>query len=70
MGESVDIVAIEDINDPPNWVEHASNHHGKGTLVTSMMAQEHSMRNPILMSVGSIFMNVSNSKAGVFDRHA
>lgn len=33
--ESVDIVAIEDINDPPNWVEHASNHHGKGTLVTS-----------------------------------
>ena len=33
--ENVDIVGIEDINDPPNWVEHASNHHGKGTLVTS-----------------------------------
>ena len=32
---SVDIVGIEDINDPPNWVEHAANHHGKGTLVTS-----------------------------------
>ena len=26
---------IEDINDPPNWVEHASKHHGTGTLVTS-----------------------------------
>lgn len=33
--DKVDIVGIEDINDPPNWVEHASNHHGKGTLVTS-----------------------------------
>ncbi|CAI8316271.1 MAG: Bifunctional NMN adenylyltransferase/Nudix hydrolase [Candidatus Poseidoniaceae archaeon] len=33
--ENVNIVGIEDINDPPNWVEHASNHHGKGTLVTS-----------------------------------
>ena len=33
--EKVDIIAIEDINDPLNWVKHASNHHGKGTLVTS-----------------------------------
>ena len=33
--DRVTIVGIEDINDPPNWVEHASNHHGKGTLVTS-----------------------------------
>ena len=33
--ECVEIVGIEDINDPPNWVEHASNHHGQGTLVTS-----------------------------------
>ena len=31
----VSIVGIEDINDPPNWVEHASKHHGTGTLVTS-----------------------------------
>ena len=29
------IVQIADINDPPNWVEHASNFHGHGTLVTS-----------------------------------
>jgi cytidyltransferase-like protein len=29
------IVHIADINDPPNWVEHASNFHGHGTLVTS-----------------------------------
>ncbi len=33
--EKLDIVGIEDINDPPNWVQHASNHHGEGTLVTS-----------------------------------
>ncbi|MDP6224639.1 MAG: hypothetical protein QGF34_06240, partial [Candidatus Poseidoniaceae archaeon] len=26
---------VEDINDPPNWVAHASKHHGEGTLVTS-----------------------------------
>jgi cytidyltransferase-like protein len=26
---------IEDINDPPNWVDHARQHHGEGTLVTS-----------------------------------
>ena len=26
---------VEDINDPPNWVEHASKSHGQGILVTS-----------------------------------
>ena len=31
----VNIVGIEDINDPPNWVKHASNFHGTGTLITS-----------------------------------
>lgn len=30
-----DIVAIDDINDPPNWVEHASKIHGDGILVTT-----------------------------------
>lgn len=29
------IVQIPDINDPPNWVEHATKFHGDGTLVTS-----------------------------------
>ena len=29
------VVQIEDINDPPNWVEHATKAHGTGTLVTS-----------------------------------
>ena len=29
------IVQIPDINDPPNWVAHATEYHGKGTLVTS-----------------------------------
>ncbi len=29
------IVHIPDINDPPNWVEHATKYHGEGTLVTS-----------------------------------
>ena len=33
--DKITIVAIEDINDPPNWVEHASKLHGEGTLVTS-----------------------------------
>ncbi len=33
--DNITIVGIEDINDPPNWVEHASKHHGEGTLVTS-----------------------------------
>ena len=29
------IVSIEDINDPPNWVKHATESHGTGTLVTT-----------------------------------
>ena len=29
------IVKIPDINDPPNWVEHAKKFHGEGILVTS-----------------------------------
>lgn len=33
--ERIEIVGIEDLNDPPNWVEYATNHHGEGTLVTS-----------------------------------
>ena len=68
--DKVDIVGIEDINDPPNWVEHASNHHGVGTLVTSDEGTRNSMKNQILMSVGSIFMSVNNSKVGVFVKHA
>ena len=32
---AVEIVAIDDINDPPNWVEHARQTHGDGILVTS-----------------------------------
>ena len=35
LNERITIVGIEDINDPPNWVEHASKTHGAGTLVTS-----------------------------------
>jgi cytidyltransferase-like protein len=31
----IDIVQIEDINDPPNWVAHAIQVHGEGMLVTS-----------------------------------
>ena len=34
-GRDVKIVQIPDINDPPNWVEHATKYHGEGTLVTS-----------------------------------
>ena len=34
-GRDADIVQIPDINDPPNWVEHATKYHGEGTLVTS-----------------------------------
>jgi cytidyltransferase-like protein len=30
-----EIVLIDDINDPPNWVEHAKKVHGEGVLVTS-----------------------------------
>lgn len=29
------IVQIPDINDPPNWVSHATKYHGEGILVTS-----------------------------------
>lgn len=32
---SAEIVGIEDINDPPNWVEHARKSHGDGSLVTT-----------------------------------
>tara|TARA_A100001234_G_C12621112_1_gene383839 strand:+ start:1149 stop:1688 length:540 start_codon:yes stop_codon:yes gene_type:complete len=31
----VEVVLIDDINDPPNWVEHAKKFHGNGILVTS-----------------------------------
>lgn len=34
-GREAKIVQIPDINDPPNWVEHATKFHGLGTLVTS-----------------------------------
>lgn len=34
-GNAVTVVCIDDINDPPNWVEHATKMHGEGTLVTS-----------------------------------
>ena len=35
-GKSVDIVAVPDINDPPNWVSHAEQYHGgPGVLFTS-----------------------------------
>ena len=30
-----EIIGIEDINDPPNWVSHATKFHGVGVLVTS-----------------------------------
>ena len=30
-----EIVQIPDINDPLNWVEHATQYHGEGVLVTS-----------------------------------
>ena len=35
QGHDVTVVQVEDINDPPNWVEHATKTHGTGTLVTS-----------------------------------
>ena len=35
LSKRITIVGIEDINDPPNWVEHASKAHGIGTLITS-----------------------------------
>lgn len=31
----LNVVRIEDINDAPRWVEHATDHHGTGVLVTS-----------------------------------
>ena len=34
-GHNINIVCIDDINDPPNWVEHATITHGEGILVTS-----------------------------------
>ena len=34
LEESIDFL-INDINDPPNWVEHAKKFHGNGILVTS-----------------------------------
>ena len=33
--DRVQVVLIDDINDPPNWVEHATKFHGEGVLVTS-----------------------------------
>ncbi len=33
-----EIVLIPDINDPPNWVKHATSYHGEGTLITSDLA--------------------------------
>ena len=33
--KQVEVVLIDDINDPPNWVEHATKTHGEGILVTS-----------------------------------
>ena len=35
LSQRIIVVGIDDINDPPNWVEHASNAHGRGTLITS-----------------------------------
>jgi cytidyltransferase-like protein len=35
-GISLEVVGVPDIEDPPRWVEHASQYHGEaGTLVTS-----------------------------------
>jgi len=34
-GREAKIIQIPDINDPPNWVEHATKFHGEGVLVTS-----------------------------------
>lgn len=34
-GHDLNIVSIDDIHDPPNWVEHAVKTHGEGILVTS-----------------------------------
>ena len=34
-GVEVEVVCIPDIDDPPNWVAHASTFHGEGALATS-----------------------------------
>ena len=34
LSEQITIVGIEDINDPPNWVEHASKDNGLRKLMT------------------------------------
>lgn len=34
-GHDITVVQVEDINDPPRWVEHATQAHGSGVLVTS-----------------------------------
>ncbi len=41
---NIEIVAIEDINDPPNWVAHAEKIHGQGILVTTDEATSHLYR--------------------------
>ena len=33
--KSATIIGINDIDDPPNWVKHATEFHGQGVLVTS-----------------------------------
>ncbi len=35
QNKTATIIGIDDINDPPNWVNHASKYHGEGVLVTS-----------------------------------
>ena len=35
QNRSATIIGINDINDPPNWVKHATEFHGEGVLVTS-----------------------------------
>ena len=35
QGIDMTVIQVEDINDPPNWVEHASKTPGTGTLVTA-----------------------------------
>lgn len=34
-GIDIEITCIPDIDDPPNWVQHASDFHGEGILATS-----------------------------------
>lgn len=42
---SAEIVSVEDINDPPNWVNHATKTHGEGVLVTTDGATAELYRN-------------------------